>query len=163
MIRELRKIELELDLNPTNLDLMERYIALSKRLGRDCDFELKFPVCRTYIKEYFSNDKDLIEKYIEIQNRYKFGDPAWAAYFMVAFSGSDRSWAERIIESSETGNPAGAAYCIVRDFHSDRSWAEHIIENAKNDDMFATQLMVEDCGSSQEWADKVKKLRGRND
>ena len=54
------------------------------------------------------------------------GDPSLAAYMMVEYGGSERDWAEGIIERATTGNPAWAARLMVECGGSERSWGDRI-------------------------------------
>ena len=56
--------------------------------------------------------------------------------------GSDRAWAEKIIEEQHKHSPAHAYY-MCRDCGSSREWAEKIIEEQK--DNYYTYLMFHDC------------------
>lgn len=80
--------------------------------------------CWADFTEAFPELKEKIEKYFEKAKA------AYAAYCMVKYCGSDRKWAENIIENTKICNSAHAAYCMVEFCGSNREWAEKIIENA---------------------------------
>jgi len=72
-----------------------------------------------------------------------------AAYYMINYCGSDRKWAEPIIEAA---NDSYAAYLIALECDSGREWAESIIK--ETNDSYYAYCMVNNCGSSRKWAEK---------
>ena len=88
------------------------------------------------------------------------GDPAWAAYSLTAYCGSDRAWAEGVVERAQTGDPAWVAYLLTKNCGSDRAWAEGVVERAQTGDPAeAAYRLLWNCGSNRAWAEGVA---GRN-
>ncbi|MBT4376240.1 hypothetical protein HOD29_02595 [archaeon] len=50
---------------------------------------------------------------------------------MHKYYGSERSWAEKVIENAKTGNPAGAACLMHKDGRSSKEWYEKVKQQNK--------------------------------
>jgi hypothetical protein len=96
------------------------------------------------------------------------------AYLTVKDCGSDRKWAERIINRNDDvmwvndsvdGKDKfvnfGFHYAafMVRDCGSDREWAEKLLEE-KDNCSFGVFTMVKEGGSSREWAENIFEKKG---
>lgn len=113
------------------------------------------------VAEGYGIEKEWIEEII-----YKNND-AESAYQMVLNYNSDYRWAEKIIEENKNSN---LAYLMVRNCGSDRMWAERIIEKNIEEieiidgyksallyELLIACLMVEFCGSLNEWRKSLEK------
>jgi len=103
--------------------------------------------------------RSAVEAYLE---QARTGDPAWGAYCLAHYCGSNRSWAEGVIERALAlglGHAEWAAENMVRYCGSDLAWAERLIERIAatglKDAIWAAQRMVFYCGSSHAWAETI--------
>jgi len=129
--------------NPS-IESARKYIADMRR------YDIPLPTSIGDIAS-ITKDKLTLQFFVEAMD---YGDPSYLAYCLVLNFGTSKKWAEKVIENDNGLLTPVVAYNMVKYHGSDREWAERIIVRSRSHS--CRILMVEDCGSSQEWLEGVE-------
>lgn len=153
---ELEMLRSQLDIEPGNLDLIDKYLNMQDKMGIPKSTELISKSYDDTPAHKYIQYIDTINKirYIEIQSRHGRCRPPLSDSLQLLVKSGDLSLdhAISILENSKFKEPL-AAFFLCKVCGADRVWAERFITNCENETKYLSAcFMARDCGSTVEWA-----------